>query len=103
ANGITSVLSIPTGGIVCGQSAVIRLNGWTPSEMALQDVCALHVNFPEPPQTGDKKAEPDPEQKQLRELFQAAKRYDPKEKDPKLEALQPYVRGERPVVFEANT
>lgn len=104
ANGITSALAMPGGGIVSGQSAVVRLDGWTPAEMALSATCALHVNFPEPKETPEvKKAEPDPELKQLRELFDAAKRYDPKDKDPKLEALQPYLRGERPVIFEANT
>jgi imidazolonepropionase-like amidohydrolase len=103
ANGITSVLTLPTGGIICGQSAVIRLSGWTPGEMALKETCALHVNFPGLRETEDKKAEPEPEQKLLREMFDAAKRYNAKDKDPKLEALQPYLRGERPVVFEANT
>lgn len=104
ANGITSVLSLPSGGIISGQSCVIRLSGWTPAEMALKDPVALHVNFPEPQRGGpDKKADPDPDHIQLRDMFLAAKRYDPKDRDPKLEALQPYLRGERPVLFEANT
>lgn len=107
ANGITSALAMPSGGIVSGQSAVVRLSGWTPGEMAVAETCGLHVNFPEAKESTDKdkekKSEPDPEVKQLRELFDAAKRYDAKEKDPKLEALQPYLRGERPVIFEADT
>lgn len=103
ANGITSVLTRPSGGVVCGQSAVVRLNGWTPAEMSVVDACALHVNFPAPPTGGaEKNADGDASLKQLRELFAAAKRYDPRDKDPRLEALQPYLKGERPVVFEAN-
>jgi imidazolonepropionase-like amidohydrolase len=102
ANGITSALTLPSGGIICGQSAVIRLSGWTPGEMAIRETCALHIQFPEPQDGDEKKPEPDPSVKQLKELFAAAKRYDPKDKDLKLEALQPYLRGERPVIFEAN-
>jgi imidazolonepropionase-like amidohydrolase len=104
ANGITTALAHPAGGIICGQSAVIRLNGWTPAEMALLEVCALHVNFPEPPKEDkEKKDDADPPLKQLRGMFLDALRYDPKDKDARLEALLPYLRRERPVVFEANT
>jgi len=104
ANGITTALAAPGGGVISGQSAVIRMNGWTPGEMALKEVCALHVNYPEPPKEGkEKKEDGDSPEKLLRSMFLAATRYDPKDKDPKLEALLPYLRGERPVVFEANT
>ncbi len=103
ANGITSALTRPSGGLISGQSAVIRLDGRTPAEMALKDVCALHVTVPEPPKEGDKKTEGETQSKLLRETFEAAKRYDPKDRNPRLEALQPYLRGERPVIFEANS
>src|SRR6185295_4362003 len=46
-NGITSALTRPSGGLISGQSAVIRLDGWTPAEMALKEIYALHVTFPE--------------------------------------------------------
>jgi imidazolonepropionase-like amidohydrolase len=104
-NGITSALTRPSGGLIAGQSAVIRLDGWTPSEMALKDIYALHVALPDAPEPEkgkeEKKPDGDASDKALREMFQAARRYDPKEPDPRLEALQPYLRGERPVVFEA--
>jgi imidazolonepropionase-like amidohydrolase len=107
ANGITTALAHPAGGVISGQSALIRLSGWTPGEMALREVCALHVNFPETPKEEGKEKEKRPEGdsplKMLREMFEAAKRYDAKERDSKLEALQPYLRGDRPVVFEANS
>lgn len=108
ANGITTALASPAGGVICGQSAVIRMNGWTPAEMALKEVCALHVNFPEPPKEPkekekEKKEDADSPEKLLRSTFIAALRLDPKEKDSKLEALLPYLRRERPVVFEANS
>jgi imidazolonepropionase-like amidohydrolase len=108
-NGITSALTRPSGALISGQSALIRLEGWTPGEMALKELCALHVALPEPPEKEkekgkeEKKPEPDASEKQLREIFQAARRYDPKGPDPRLEALQPYLKGERPVVFEAGS
>ncbi len=110
-NGITSALTRPSGGLIAGQSALIRLDGWTPGEMALREVVALHVALPEPPEKEkekdkgkeEKKPDVDATEKPLRELFQAARRYDPKDPDPRLEALQPYLRGERPVVFEAGS
>jgi imidazolonepropionase-like amidohydrolase len=114
-NGITSALARPSGGVISGQSALIRLDGWTPGEMALSGLCALHVEVPEPPEKegknedtkeekkSEKKPDGDDRIKPLRDLFEAAKRYDPKDPDPKLEALQPYLRGERPVIFDVTS
>ncbi len=45
-NGITTVLSEPTGGIISGQAAVINLNGATPTEMALVPEFGLVINYP---------------------------------------------------------
>src|SRR5262249_26195794 len=46
ANGVTTVVTRPTGAVVAGQSALINLAGWVPKEMALVDPLALHVEFP---------------------------------------------------------
>jgi imidazolonepropionase-like amidohydrolase len=45
-NGITTVLSAPTGGIISGRAAIIDLNGATPDEMAVVSVYGLVINFP---------------------------------------------------------
>jgi imidazolonepropionase-like amidohydrolase len=45
-NGITTVLSAPTGGLISGQAAVINLNGSTPDEMAVIRQHGLLLNFP---------------------------------------------------------
>jgi len=45
-NGITTVLSAPTGGTISGQAAVINLNGSTPDEMAVIKDFGLVINFP---------------------------------------------------------
>jgi imidazolonepropionase-like amidohydrolase len=109
ANGITSALTAPQGGLISGQSAVIRLDGWVPAEMAVKDVFALHVSFPAGPRRGDDPRPGTPSDggdkrlKELRETFEAAKRYAAgRDRDLKLEAILPYARGERPVVFQAD-
>jgi len=46
ANGITTAHIVPTGGIISGQSGLIRLNGWTPEEMIVKSSVAMHIQFP---------------------------------------------------------
>lgn len=46
AGGVTAALAMPNGGLVSGQSAVIRLSGTTPGEMTLREAAALHVVYP---------------------------------------------------------
>lgn len=45
-NGITTVLSMPSGGTVSGQAAVINLNGSTQADMAVIGQAGLVINFP---------------------------------------------------------
>jgi hypothetical protein len=45
-NGITTALSIPTGGTISGQAAIVNLNGSTQGEMALVPIAGLVINFP---------------------------------------------------------
>jgi len=46
ANGVTTVLSAPAGGLVSGQSAVVRLAGTTPEAMTVRAPAALHLVYP---------------------------------------------------------
>jgi imidazolonepropionase-like amidohydrolase len=46
ANGVTAVLAAPQGGLVSGQSAVVRLFGSTPDALAVKQPAALHVTYP---------------------------------------------------------
>lgn len=61
AGGVTAALAIPAGGLVSGQSAVIRLAGTTPVEMTVREAAAMHVVFPtgrptrEPGQAGEER------------------------------------------------
>jgi imidazolonepropionase-like amidohydrolase len=128
-NGITTVMSAPTGGLIAGQAAVIDLNGSTQAEMALAPTAGLVINFPRVstfggfnPGTGPVQVDfneavrrRDSQLEDLKKLFRDAAAYGKareaylKDKslpytpvDLKLEALVPYVRGERPIFFTAE-
>ena len=128
--GVTSVLSMPSGGIISGQAAFINLAGSTPREMAVVPQAALVVDFPRVGGGGgfaafiaqqqgisqDALTQRDRRVEELRRMLrdalaygraQDAYRADPKsvprpESDLKLAALVPYARGERPVIFRAE-
>ncbi len=116
ANGVLTVLTQPTGGLVAGQSVLTRLSGWVPEEMTVRSPLALHVNVPgqRKPDEPDPNAKEDTRPKDLKEFFAAARRFakatdawkagtGPRpDRDLPLEAMLPYMRGERPVVFHAD-
>lgn len=128
-NGITSVVTLPRGGLISGQAALINLDGSTTPEMAVVRSAALVINFPRaatsddggffaPPTdipiteavtTRDKQVE------RLRKVLRDAEAYgraqDAYARDPKLPrpaqsvvlaSLVPFVRGERPIIFRAD-
>lgn len=127
-NGVTSVLTLPLGGIISGQAAVINLDGTTPREMAVVRSAALVINFPRATTTSfdalfnpqainlsDAISTRDRQLEQLRKLLRDAEAYgraqDAYARDPKLPrpvqsvvlaALVPFVRGERPVIMRAD-
>ena len=127
--GVTSVLSMPSGGVISGQAAFINLAGSSQREMAVTPAAALVVDFPriggggfggfQQAQQGitpDAVTQRDRRVEELRRMFRDAEAYgraqdahakDPKsvprpEPDLKLAALVPYARGERPVIFRAE-
>jgi imidazolonepropionase-like amidohydrolase len=129
--GVTSVLSMPSGGTISGQAAFINLAGTSPREMAVSPTAALIVDFPrvggggggfaafllaQQGITQDALTQRDRRVEELRRLLRDAEAYgraqDAYAKDPKsvprpptnlrLAALVPYVRGERPVIFRAE-
>src|SRR5579862_111769 len=46
ANGITSVITSPGGGIVAGQSVLMHLDGWTIEDMAVRSSVAMRLEYP---------------------------------------------------------
>ena len=128
-NGITTVMSLPASGTVAGQAAIINLNGATQAEMSVVPEFGLVVNFPRistfagfTPGVGPRIIEfseavkrRDKNLEDLKKMFEDAQNYAKvqeayaKDKslpyppnDIKMEALIPYVRGEKPIVFTAE-
>lgn len=125
-NGVTHVLSVPEGGVISGQSALVQLAGWTPAEMVVKAPAAMHIRFPRLrsssfAQPADEEAEKEQRKAytksvdQLRDLFRDAQAYGKAaaartqdrnvrrfDRDLMLEALVPVLEGRVPVVMHAN-
>jgi len=124
ANGLTSVIALPAGGIVSGQAALVHLDGWTWEEMRIRGSAAMHVQFPtiqfrpsrgrprpsDAPKTFKEAQEKYQEQlRQLDEFFEHARRYERAKSagaagfqpDVKYEAMIPVLKRELPVVATA--
>ncbi len=127
-NGITTVMSAPAGGVIAGQGAVINLNGATQGEMAVVSEAALVINFPRITQGGGFGGFGAPQvdfneaikrrdtlietlKKQFTDALNHGRAIEAYSKDKSLpmpttdlalEAMLPYVRGEKPIVFTAE-
>ena len=122
--GVTNALSGPSGGVISGQAAFVNLFGSSPREMALVPEAALVIQFPRIGGGGfggfnvtpEALTQRDRRIEELRKIFRDAEAYgrtqdayrkDPRSVprpaiDPKLAALVPYARGERPIIFRAE-
>ncbi len=121
SGGLTSQLAVPSGGMISGQSALIHLDGWTAPEMSVSDRVGLHLSVPSlPPNlTGEEKKNREKQHKEqmkrLEDFVGQAKRYaaamgaaesgsaEPPDRDLRLEAMLPYVRGEKRVFLSASS
>jgi len=127
-DGVTSAVSLPSGGLISGQGALINLVGTSPAEMAVVPYAALVINYPRTSAGGgpfggaqvqtdltEALAAANRQLEQIRKMLREAEAYgraqDAYAKDkglPRpaqnivLESLVPYVRGERPVIFRAD-
>lgn len=117
AAGITTAVTLPTRGTIAGRDTIIDLDGWTMTQMKRSDRFALHMQAPslpvDLPDDPEKKKEIIEEHKTeteaLEAFMQRAKLYATQiaggsdlPRDLRMEAMMPYVRGEAPVVFQAN-
>ena len=128
-NGVLTSYVQPGGGTISGQGCLAELDGWVPSEMVLVDRLALNVTIPAytpPDPDGGRRprfgaaadADPNARRKErleaIKEEFRRALAYDKvvaaskagkvaaPTPDPRLVALAPYARGEKPVIFRAD-
>jgi len=128
ANGITAALAAPSGGLVSGQSALIRMTGTTPDALTVKTPVGMHVVYPtgRPPfdlarsleepelktfeeRQKEKKKNQEKELRRLGNLLEEAKAYgealraaSPPKPDLPMEALAPVARGEVPLVIRAD-
>jgi imidazolonepropionase-like amidohydrolase len=127
ANGITAALAAPTGGLVSGQSALIRMTGNTPDALTVKAPVGMHVVYPtgRPPfelsrlfeepelktfeeRQKDKKKNVERELRRLGNLLEEARAYGEAlragraKPDLPLESLAPAARGEVPVIIRAD-
>jgi imidazolonepropionase-like amidohydrolase len=120
ANGLLTAHVVPEGGLISGQSAVIRMDGWTPDEMTVRSPAAMHLRWPEltlnrnpraRKSVKDQQKDIDKAVKQLRDSFQTARSYWQARKsgtpgfksDLRWEALMPVFDGKLPLFVHANT
>jgi imidazolonepropionase-like amidohydrolase len=121
SNGITTALIVPSGGLIAGQSGLIRLAGWTPDEMIIQKTVAMHIELPgmgrsrrrspsQAQQPASKKIT------ELKDLFHRARLYQKQktaaqkdmtlslpEFDEKLEFILPVINGSLPVIVSVHS
>ncbi|MCS7091219.1 MAG: amidohydrolase family protein [Verrucomicrobiota bacterium] len=130
AQGIAFFEPVPTGGVVAGQSGLLRLDGWGVRDMIVKAPLALHVFWPQmnlDPTPRDQSADPARwkslvEQarertaglKTLEDFLRQAEAYARGRGSdwspaptapggvPVWEAMLPFVRGERPIVVHAD-
>lgn len=121
ANGITSYLALPLGGIISGQASLMNLNGWTGEEMEVKRSAAMHLNFPALQTTratidgtrttpySEAKRTYDQQMQRLSEFFEQARRYEKAKAakqpdfsiDLRYEAMLPVLEGKLPVMITA--
>ncbi|MGE3182745.1 MAG: amidohydrolase family protein, partial [Phycisphaerae bacterium] len=123
--GILSAAVVPSGPFVAGQVGLVHLHGWTMPEMLVDNELALVVSLPsrQPEPLADNRPERFKErmeernkrvgqqQQEIRDFFENASRYaemraagdKPHALHTRYESMLPYVRKEKPVMFEANS
>jgi imidazolonepropionase-like amidohydrolase len=123
ANGITSVITIPGGGIVAGQAVLFHMNGWTMEDMAVRAPVAMRMEFPrvQTPRSAfsdapgratyaDAKKKYEEQLRELNDFMESAERYRQAtaaggsgfEPDLKLEAMLPVLEGRIPMLIHAE-
>ncbi|MGH7577193.1 MAG: amidohydrolase family protein [Longimicrobiales bacterium] len=120
ANGITHVISAPSGGVISGQAALINLSGWTWEDMAVNSAAAYVINYPRSGggrgfgggrgRGGSGAEERVAEQvRALEDRLRTAKQHEAARAagserfDLQYEAMRPLVRGEVPALVSADT
>ena len=118
-NGVTSVITTPTGGVISGQAALINTAGWTWEDLAISKNAGIVINLPGGGGGrgrgggGGRGAAPAGDATQLaaelEQFMQASRSYDSTrtagstKKDLIYEAMRPLFKKEIPAIIPANT
>ena len=121
-NGIALALVAPRGGMISGQSALIKLEGGTWSEMLIKSPAGMHITFPQVSPRRRFPAGEEDEKKvskaiqELKDYFKEARRYMERREGAaqdasipapptnlKFEAMIPVLKGEVPVIVSVST
>ncbi len=118
ANGVLTVGVFPMGGAVPGRASVIRMDGWTWEDMAIDDAAGLVVNWPivKPidawwmdKSDAEQMKEAKENLRKIDELFNAAEAYMAAREadssipvDLRFEAMRPVLEGEDPLLISAQ-
>jgi len=119
SNGVTSVLTLPSGGVISGMGAVLNLDGWTWEDMTLRAPVAMRVNWPRMTtitawwmreSEEDQLKQRDKNLKEIQQAFDDARAYmiarrangSAHEHDARWEAMIPVLEGKLPVVVDAD-
>jgi imidazolonepropionase-like amidohydrolase len=120
ANGVTNVITAPTGGIISGQAAMINTAGWTWEDVSVKTSAAFAMSYPGGGGGGgrggrggrgggDGGGGGGDRLQEFKDLIATAKQYDAargagaQHFDQQFEAMRPLVRGEVPVLVSANS
>ncbi len=120
ANGITTVGSLPRGGLISGQGAVINLDGWVLKDSLVKDSAVMVINYPRDvnlPANATERQRRDAEdgrKKRLDLLHQTLKdaqafakivdvRAADADTNPALRAMVPVITGQEPALFNVQT
>ena len=122
-DGITHVVTRPSGGTISGQGAIIHLDGWNPEQMEIDRHASLYLSLPGLMSSGSPRSFSlggrgssnletqerfDKTVAELKELFAQVRQYarhdsGERERNRQLEALIPAATGKQLVVLEANS
>ncbi len=118
ANGITTALIVPKGGVVSGRSSLMNLDGWNFEDAAEKLNVGVHINWPSErvvnawwmeKSAEEQKKDNSENRRRLLETFEQAHSYylakkaDPSiEKDLRWEAMVPLFTREMPLFVHAN-
>ena len=123
SNGVTLVLTTPSGGVISGTSALLYLDGWTWEDMTFKAPVGMHVNWPSMvPRTAWWMQEPEEKQLEnrdkalndIRNAFADARAYMTAKQaeatpgipyhnfDSRWEAMIPVLEGKLPLIVNAD-